>query len=225
MGATVHFSANKWLFPMNIFYVYEHWRTDKDECFYVGKGKGKRAYNMSSRNFYHKSIQKKLFRSGFAVEIKIVASGLSENDAFTLECERILFWKTNNVNLANLSFGGEGKTGKHSEEHKTKISLALKGKKKQQSVINAIIASNKKRKGAKLPKRTEKHKEMLSKSLVGRFGAGSKKVICLNDSVTYNSAAEATAFYGLKSVSCISLVCTGKRKTAAGRVFKYLEEA
>lgn len=22
----------------NNFYVYEHWRLDKDECFYVGKG-------------------------------------------------------------------------------------------------------------------------------------------------------------------------------------------
>lgn len=27
----------------NNFYVYEHWRLDRDECFYVGKGTGKRA--------------------------------------------------------------------------------------------------------------------------------------------------------------------------------------
>ena len=27
----------------DIFYVYEHWRPDKNVCFYVGKGKGKRA--------------------------------------------------------------------------------------------------------------------------------------------------------------------------------------
>ena len=25
------------------YYVYEHWRPDKDVCFYVGKGKGGRA--------------------------------------------------------------------------------------------------------------------------------------------------------------------------------------
>ena len=28
---------------MTIFYVYEHWRPDKDTCFWVGKGKGDRA--------------------------------------------------------------------------------------------------------------------------------------------------------------------------------------
>lgn len=27
-----------------IFYVYEHWRLDRDECFYVGKGQRKKAY-------------------------------------------------------------------------------------------------------------------------------------------------------------------------------------
>jgi len=26
-----------------MYYVYEHWRPDKDICFYVGKGKGSRA--------------------------------------------------------------------------------------------------------------------------------------------------------------------------------------
>lgn len=28
---------------MSIFYVYEHWRPDKDVCFYVGKGSKGRA--------------------------------------------------------------------------------------------------------------------------------------------------------------------------------------
>ena len=34
---------------MNIFYVYEHWRPDHDECFYVGKGKGGRANEAEAR--------------------------------------------------------------------------------------------------------------------------------------------------------------------------------
>ena len=29
------------------FYVYKHWRLDRDECFYVGKESGCRAYDMS----------------------------------------------------------------------------------------------------------------------------------------------------------------------------------
>lgn len=36
-----------------LYYVYEHWRLDKDECFYVGKGRGNRAYKMRDRNRFH----------------------------------------------------------------------------------------------------------------------------------------------------------------------------
>lgn len=34
---------------MNNFYVYEHWRPDTGVCFYVGKGKEKRAWDMKRR--------------------------------------------------------------------------------------------------------------------------------------------------------------------------------
>ena len=43
------------------FYVYEHWRPDRGECFYVGKGHGRRAYDMRrGRNRWHKFMQEKL---------------------------------------------------------------------------------------------------------------------------------------------------------------------
>ena len=48
----------------NRFYVYEHWRLDRDECFYVGKGKKYRAYKMQDRNRYHAAIVGKLQREG-----------------------------------------------------------------------------------------------------------------------------------------------------------------
>jgi hypothetical protein len=94
-----------------LFYVYEHWRTDRDECFYVGKGKGNRAYNLKSRNKHHKAIMAKLSREGFAMEVRIVQSGLSEQDAFLLEIERINFWRESGVDLANMTNGGEGASG------------------------------------------------------------------------------------------------------------------
>jgi hypothetical protein len=96
---------------MNNYYVYEHWRTDRDECFYVGKGKGIRAYKMSCRNRHHAAIQAKVAREGFAIEVKIVASGLSENEAFNLEMRRIAFWRDQGVDLANISSGGDGPSG------------------------------------------------------------------------------------------------------------------
>ena len=112
------------------FYVYEHWRPDRDECFYVGKGHGRRANDMSrSRNLYHRAIQKKLSALGLAVEVKIIAGGLSEAEAFKLERERIAFWRADGSDLANFTDGGEGVSGiPMSEEQKKKISIANKGK-------------------------------------------------------------------------------------------------
>lgn len=112
---------------MNVFYVYEHWRLDKDECFYVGKGKGGRAYS-KSRNALWKKIVAKLEQTGSAFEVRIVASGLSEEDAYSLEKERIVFW-SNKVFLCNFTLGGEGWTGgSHTDEFKKRISDSHKGK-------------------------------------------------------------------------------------------------
>ena len=117
---------------MDNFYVYEHWRLDRDECFYVGKGRGRRAYDMkNNRNRMHGFVVDKMSREGFAVEVRIVRSGLSQEDAFKLEIERISFWKMQGVDLCNILPGGLGGptwTGKrHSEETKKKMSLAAKG--------------------------------------------------------------------------------------------------
>jgi len=108
---------------VNVFYVYEHWRTDRDECFYVGKGKGKRAYNMSLRNPHHKAVQNKVIREGFAIEVKIVASGLTEDAAFKLEMERIAFWRSAKIDLTNITNGGEGVSGKPAYNRKPVICL------------------------------------------------------------------------------------------------------
>lgn len=105
------------------FYVYEHWRTDRDECFYVGKGKGRRAHKMLGRNMHHRAIQAKVAREGYAIEVRIVASGLTEREAFALEIERIAFWRANNVDLANRTNGGEGPSGMAAWNKKSIICL------------------------------------------------------------------------------------------------------
>ena len=111
----------------NVFYVYEHWRPDRGECFYVGKGKGGRANELRhNRNRFHKFIQAKLSRLGTAVEVRIVADGLSESDAFTLERERIALWRSDGADLANWTDGGEGPSGyKQSQEHRQKKGAAI----------------------------------------------------------------------------------------------------
>lgn len=124
------------------FYVYEHVRPDRDEVFYVGKGKGRRANEMNGRNRHHKAIQAKLSRLGMAVEVRMVAMGMDEEYALALEVDRIAFWRADGVDLANLTSGGDTgnspseetraimrarKLGrKLTEEHKAKIAKASK---------------------------------------------------------------------------------------------------
>jgi hypothetical protein len=104
-----------------IFYVYEHWRPDLDVCFWVGKGHGNRAYDLR-RNFHYNNVVKKLSRLGMCVEVRLVQSGLAEDAAFALERERIAFWRSAGVQLANYTDGGEGVSGlRHSEATKQLI--------------------------------------------------------------------------------------------------------
>lgn len=136
-------------------FVYEHWRLDRDECFYVGMGRVKsRPYDMKKRNRHHKAIVAKAFREGFAVEVRIVATGLTWEEAATLEKDRILFWRNAGIDLANIAAGGEGcillgsdnpQFGKPSpnrgkkmpEEQKNKIRLKMLGNKNQANCIYA----------------------------------------------------------------------------------------
>ena len=59
-----------------MFYVYEHWRPDTNVCFYVGKGKGNRAWAMNRRNKHHKSVQSKLTSLGLSVYVKIIIENI-----------------------------------------------------------------------------------------------------------------------------------------------------
>ena len=142
------------------YYVYEHWRLDRDECFYVGKGKGNRAYSMRDRNRHHQAICAKLSRIGSAFEVRIVASGLPEQEALDLECKRIAFWRNFGCDLTNLTNGGEGISGfKHSDETRQKLSdlnkgnsSTFKGKKHTDETKLALSEIAKKRGAPKLTK-------------------------------------------------------------------------
>jgi Zn ribbon nucleic-acid-binding protein len=92
----------------NIFYVYEHWRPDLEIPFYVGKGCKDRYDPTRTRNKHHTNIKLKLRSNGMCVEVKMIASGLTEEEAIKLEIERIAFWRENGVNLTNATAGGDG---------------------------------------------------------------------------------------------------------------------
>jgi len=112
------------------FYVYEHWRTDRQECFYVGKGQGSRAWDLRhDRNKWHSAIVGKLERDGLTVDVKVIFSCDLEEDAFRKERERIAHWRSNGIRLVNLTDGGEGQSGyKHTDETRERLRVAMTGR-------------------------------------------------------------------------------------------------
>jgi hypothetical protein len=127
------------------FYVYEHWRPDKDVCFYVGKGKDNRAYNFDRKcNPFYKRIVRKLNKKGMCIEVRMVESGLFEKYALKLEIQRIAFWRSNGIKLANLTDGGEGSSG-FVPSKKTRALKARIGRTKTHSPkTRAILSYNQK---------------------------------------------------------------------------------
>ena len=113
---------------MGVFYVYEHWRPDKDTCFWVGKGRGRRAYYFRRSSRYNRVIAK-LARLGMCAEVRLVAEALSEPEALQIEKERIAFWRaTGTGDLCNMTDGGECVSGlRHSKETKELIASKKRG--------------------------------------------------------------------------------------------------
>ena len=114
---------NKWNETCN-FYVYSYHRNDGTP-YYVGKGKGKRAWKHTKRDSVSPPESKAL--------INIVEKNLTEIGALAIE-RRLIRWygrKDNGTGiLRNLTDGGDGACGyKHTEEAKEKIKQANSGKK------------------------------------------------------------------------------------------------
>ena len=224
------------------FYVYEHWRLDRDECFYVGKGRAGRAYSMKNRNRHHQAIVAKLSRIGSAFEVKMVAAGLSEADAFALEIDRISFWREAGVDLTNMTDGGEGISGlRHSDETKALWSAQRKGRAvpeegrlKRSAAMKGIPkskehAANAGRMGG-IARTGKKQNEEWVANRIKSIKANNpffcnkfrKPVICTTNGMEFVSVSEAAKCFDLQK-SYVSAVCRGKRNNTKGLMFKFKE--
>lgn len=90
---------------MNEFYVYVHRRASDNKPFYVGKGKGQRAWHFYNRNRYWQNVKEK-----HGVVVEIVFDNLDESESLQVEKDTILEFLYFGYPLTNLTSGGEGTT-------------------------------------------------------------------------------------------------------------------
>lgn len=101
------------------FYVYVHKKKTTGEVFYVGKGRGRRAWDKHSRSDFWNYVVEK---HGLIVEI--VAQNLQEWYAYELETELILKYGRSDIGtgtLVNFTDGGEGASGLAQTEYSKEL--------------------------------------------------------------------------------------------------------
>jgi len=183
-----------------MFYIYQHRKTDTNEIFYVGKGKGTRLNQTHGRNqYWHRVVAK----HGFIAEK--IADNLDEELAFLAETECIDVYRKRGVKLVNYTNGGEGVSGyKHSDKHKANLKgnnrgaaswgITFKGKKhteESRKKMSYARMGNKNKLGKSI---TEEAKKKISQSL-------SKKPNLKNRVLTNEQVLEIRAALGYRNVA------------------------
>ena len=196
---------------MESFYIYIHQRNDTGQCFYVGKGKGNRYKDKTSRNKHWHNIVNKV---GYTSQILI--NGLTESKSLELEKEMIK--QIGIDNLANMTEGGEGVSGfnkgkKHSDEFKKNISEKNTGQKRSDETKKNISKSllGKKhslqrrqnnsngQKGKKMSDDFVKKIRLVHKSIFKSVKIDDITYICIGEAARQLNLGKGTLKYRLKS--------------------------
>lgn len=201
---------------MDSFYVYRHIRLDTRRPFYVGKGHNTRAYDSKGRNSRWVNIVNK---HGYLVEI--VASGLTEADAFKVEKKFIKIYKAFQMCEANFTDGGEGLTNP-TQEVRDKISKTLTGFKhtleNRQKRSSKMMGHLGYTKGMKMSKESSlKKSEFMKNSMTN-----CKPIKCLNTGEVFKSLIDAVEKLQLSGTSNLSRVLKGTRSHINGLRFEYV---
>jgi hypothetical protein len=197
---------------MDQHYVYTHLNPTTKEVFYVGIGKGNRAWNQwAGRNKFWENYVNK---HGF--EVELIAENLTRKQAETIEIQLIAELGRRQIDeggtLVNRSIGGEGNVGyTHTEEFKQKLSADRKGKCT--------------RKERQLSKET---KEKISQKLQNREVTWGKPVLQFDKQGNFikewNNLNEAKLSTGAKNIFEVASSYKNQLyKSSGGYIWKYKE--
>lgn len=173
----------------------------------MGKGVNSR-WSSLLRSTHWKHIVNK-----YGAYCEIVGNSLTHDEALILEAKLIssIGRIVDGGTLVNITTGGEGMSGyRHSEESKSKIGTAHRGKAVSAQTRMKMKAS------AFLRVRSEDNLAQLAKARETLV----RKVVCCETGIIYASAKEAARMIN-GDHSCIIKVCLGKRKKHLNLTWKY----
>ena len=178
--------------PQN-YYVYLHVKEDDGTVFYVGKGTKLRWCVSFSRTLHWKNTAKK-----HGVVCQIVAHNLTAEEALILEKKLIASYGRQDQKtgcLVNLTDGGDGVVNYvWTEEHRKKISEAGMGRKHTDEFKQMVsklhtgkVLSVETKKRISDARKGKPLSEKQKQSLLNRGNKRSRKIICVETGVVYDS--------------------------------------
>lgn len=193
--------------PLDKFYVYAYLREDGTP-YYVGKGKGPRAFHK-----YHRFVS-----TPPKERIAFLARNVNEPDALQAEMLLIRMYGRRDDGtgiLRNLTDGGEGTMGQiFTPERRRQQSKAMKGRVRSESHCKAI---SKAKKGTVI---SAEHRRKLSQALAGRIMSAETRAK-MSESRKLRAGAFVGASNGraILTVEYVATIRTGalKEKEACGR--------
>lgn len=153
------------------FYVYTHRRADDGSVFYVGKGKGNRAWVSGGRSLFWQNVAAK-----HGLKVEVIFFG-TEEECFSVEKAKIAQLRDNGARIVNLTDGGEGSSNPAPHVIEKRSASIRKAKSTPEAKARASAASKAMHKD---PAFREKHSASLalafsSRETIDRRNAAIKK--------------------------------------------------
>lgn len=161
-----------------IYYVYEWFNTVTGEVFYVGKGCHKRYLEKNRRNNKFKE-----YIEQNPVDVRIVISGLTEEEAFQKEKELYLKYKAIDQCHCNLMEAGKGGLGQ----------IWTDEMRKYWSINNPMKAEEQRQ-------RMKNQNPMKNAEIAKKSGKKHRRAVII-DGVEYDSLLDAAQAYGVSNVT------------------------